>query len=174
MHSHFSLETKQAARIASTSQQAIYTALQRHGTWEGIKPRKLPSGRLLWPRDEVLRVAGFVPEGGPKSKSNSNSTDIRVWLAFLDSTGLPTDDPTLQIAGARLLNERADLQRDASYALDELALLWGFVQSFTSRLDQVFHLLTPADQRHALRTLQYINQTLTGLVASDLTNKGAA
>lgn len=53
--------TATVARRFDMARASINTALYRHGHLYGIKPVKLPSGRLLWPADAVERLlAGEV------------------------------------------------------------------------------------------------------------------
>ena len=118
-------------------------------------PRKLPNGRLLWPRDAVLRASGLVPEG------DSGPVDLRAWLAFLDGVGLPTDDAGLRAAGVRLLAHDEDKGRDSAYMLDDMALLMGLVVSFTARLDAVLGTMSAADGRQAILTLRFITDSLS-------------
>lgn len=155
MENKFSLETRQAARAAGVTPAVLYTSVQRHGSWEGIVPRKLPNGRLLWSRDAVLRASGLVPEG------DSGPVDLRPWRAFLDSAGLPIDDAGLLAVGVRLLAHKADRSRDAAYMLDDLALLMGLVVSFGARLDAVLGTMSAADARQAILTLRFITESLS-------------
>lgn len=53
---------KQAIPTATLARQigyvaaSIRTAVWRHGHFCGIKPCKLPNGRLLWPADTFARI----------------------------------------------------------------------------------------------------------------------
>ncbi|WP_425471631.1 monooxygenase [Salinisphaera japonica] len=40
---------------------SIRVRLCQTGSYFGIKPKKLPNGRLLWPADSVERLLGEVP-----------------------------------------------------------------------------------------------------------------
>jgi hypothetical protein len=41
--------------------QTIRAALCRHGHYYGIRPIKLPNGRLLWPADAIARLTSEQP-----------------------------------------------------------------------------------------------------------------
>ena len=47
------LTTEELALGAKTKPSTIRTRLCKTGSYYGIKPIKLPSGRLLWPADAV-------------------------------------------------------------------------------------------------------------------------
>ena len=47
------LTTEQMALSTCTKANSIRSRLCKTGSFYGIKPIKLPSGRLLWPADEV-------------------------------------------------------------------------------------------------------------------------
>ena len=53
-----SINTKEYAGLTRVDSQTIRRSYCVNGHYLGIKPFKLPNGRLLWPRDEVLRVLG--------------------------------------------------------------------------------------------------------------------
>lgn len=61
MQTHFSFTTRRAAEIACVEKHVLLTALQRHGHWRGIVPRKLPSGHLRWESSAVYEVCGVLP-----------------------------------------------------------------------------------------------------------------
>lgn len=163
MENKFSLQTRQAARTAGVAPAVIYTSVQRHGSWEGIVPRKLPNGRLLWPRDAVLRASGLVPDG------DSGPVDLRAWRAFLDSAGLPIDDSGLLAVGVRLLTHKADKGRDPAYMLEDLALLMGLVLSFGARLDAALGAMSAANGRQAILTLRFITESLSDFLPNGST-----
>ena len=50
------LSTESLARAIDGKASAIRVRLCKTGSYHGIKPRKLPSGRLLWPSDSVERL----------------------------------------------------------------------------------------------------------------------
>ena len=50
------LTTEQVAETAHCKPNSIRTRLCKTGSFYGIKPVKLPSGRLLWPADAVHRL----------------------------------------------------------------------------------------------------------------------
>ena len=47
------IQTAELARRIGYRPASIRTAVWRHGHFNGIRPHKLPSGRLLWPADTV-------------------------------------------------------------------------------------------------------------------------
>jgi hypothetical protein len=48
--------TKELARVTGHKCPSVHRAYCVHGSFLGLKPRKLPNGRLLWPRAEVERI----------------------------------------------------------------------------------------------------------------------
>jgi len=60
------LTTSQLARLALTTPGNIRTRLCQTGSFFGLKPLKLPSGRLLWPADSLERLAAYRKQGGAK------------------------------------------------------------------------------------------------------------
>jgi hypothetical protein len=136
-------------------------AVKRQGAWSGIKPRKQPNGRLLWPRDAVFRAAGLVADG------DSAAVDLRPWLAFLEANGLPGDDAALRGAGVRMLSHCGDKGRDAAYLLDEGALVSDVVMAYGDRLDGSLKRMGPADRRRALMTLRFIAETCSAFLDAD-------
>lgn len=50
------ISTATLARLLDLKRASINTALYRHGHLYGIRPVKLPSGRLAWPADAVERL----------------------------------------------------------------------------------------------------------------------
>jgi hypothetical protein len=57
-HKHESLNTKEFAELVRVESQTIRRGYCVDGHYMGIKPVKLPNHRLLWPKDEALRVLG--------------------------------------------------------------------------------------------------------------------
>jgi len=53
------IDTNQLARLAVTTPGTIRVQLCKKGAYFGIKPLKLPSGKLLWPRDSLERLAAY-------------------------------------------------------------------------------------------------------------------
>lgn len=50
------------ARLLGGKRASLNTSVYRRGDFCGIKPVKLPNGRLMWPADEVNRLlAGEMP-----------------------------------------------------------------------------------------------------------------
>lgn len=55
------IQTAALARQIGYKPASIRTAVWRNGHFQGIKPFRLPNGRLLWPADAVERLtAGEV------------------------------------------------------------------------------------------------------------------
>ena len=53
-----SLTTKEYGELTRVEPESIRRAYCVHGHYLGVKPLKLPNGRLLWPKAEALRVLG--------------------------------------------------------------------------------------------------------------------
>lgn len=74
------LTTELLADALGIKPQTLRAAICRHSHYYGIRPAKLPNGRLLWPADAIERLtagltdtppasrAGFVVEDAPCSK----------------------------------------------------------------------------------------------------------
>ena len=61
-HTGAKLSTEEAAAILRVASQTPRASLCRLGHWMGMRPVKLPNGRLLWDAAEVERLAsGGVP-----------------------------------------------------------------------------------------------------------------
>lgn len=50
------LSTEQAAAALHIKPQTLRAALCRDGHYFGLRPRKLPNGRLLWPAEGIERL----------------------------------------------------------------------------------------------------------------------
>lgn len=50
------MNTEKLASRFGMQPQSIRAALCRQGHWLGLRPQKLPNGRLLWPADAVERI----------------------------------------------------------------------------------------------------------------------
>jgi len=50
------LSTEDAARLLLVKPQTARASFCRHGHWLGLRPLKLPNGRLLWDAAEVERL----------------------------------------------------------------------------------------------------------------------
>ncbi|WP_111747333.1 monooxygenase [Salinisphaera orenii] len=50
------LTTEQFAQATGNRPGSIRTHLCERGSYYGIKPKKLPNGRLLWPPDAIERL----------------------------------------------------------------------------------------------------------------------
>lgn len=62
------LGTAQLARLALTTPGNIRVRLCQTGSFFGLKPLKLPSGRLLWPADSLARLAACRAEKSEVAK----------------------------------------------------------------------------------------------------------
>jgi len=56
------LSTKRLAILALTTPGNVRVRLCQTGSFFGVKPLKLPSGRLLWPADSLARLAAYRAE----------------------------------------------------------------------------------------------------------------
>lgn len=68
------LTTREVAELGRYRRQSIAESLCRNGDFLGIKPTKLPSGRLLWDEAEVLRV--FSGEA-PRKKAKYRGSKVK-------------------------------------------------------------------------------------------------
>ncbi|WP_298598536.1 DNA-binding protein [Zoogloea sp.] len=50
------ITTDQLANQLHLKPQSLRAALSREGHYFGLRPRKLPNGRLIWPDDAVQRL----------------------------------------------------------------------------------------------------------------------
>lgn len=50
------ITTDQLANLLHLKPQSLRAALSREGHYFGLRPRKLPNGRLIWPDDAVQRL----------------------------------------------------------------------------------------------------------------------
>lgn len=51
------ISTEELAALLRLKPQSLRAALCRDGHYFGVRPRKLPNGRLLWPADAVERMS---------------------------------------------------------------------------------------------------------------------
>lgn len=57
------LTTEALAEGTGHKSQTLRAAYCKNGHWCGIRPAKLPNGRLLWPADAIARLtAGTAPQ----------------------------------------------------------------------------------------------------------------
>lgn len=56
------LTTKEMAQALRYQAQSLRAGVCRHGHFHGIKPFKLPGGKLLWPADSVEKLLGVRDE----------------------------------------------------------------------------------------------------------------
>ena len=50
------LSNSQLAALCKVEPSSIHAALSRHSNFLGLRPVKLPNGRLLWPEDAVAKM----------------------------------------------------------------------------------------------------------------------
>ena len=50
------ISTEELAALLRLKPQSLRAALCRDGHYFGLRPRKMPNGRLLWPADAVERL----------------------------------------------------------------------------------------------------------------------
>jgi len=55
------ISTEELAALLRLKPQSLRAALCRDGHYFGLRPRKLPNGRLLWPSDAVERLTSPRP-----------------------------------------------------------------------------------------------------------------
>lgn len=149
----FALTTRQAARLRRVEPHRPYSHYKRHGNWDGAVPTKLPNGRLLWNKDDILRAEGIVSANGP------HPVDVRVWLAFVEETGLPLEDRDVRI-GVAFLSEQADTQRNPAHTVDEFELLAQGARALMARFNGVQAGMTDADKRRTDALRQFIAETV--------------
>jgi hypothetical protein len=58
LHVNF-LSTAEVSQILKIKGNTIRRAYCLSGHYMNVKPRKLPNGRLLWPKTELLEAAGL-------------------------------------------------------------------------------------------------------------------
>jgi len=59
----YGISTKELAKLSLTTPETIRVRLCKTGSYFGIRPKKLPNGRLLWPSDSLSLLLD-VKEGG--------------------------------------------------------------------------------------------------------------
>jgi hypothetical protein len=65
----YTLSTAQLAALAMVKPQSITAALCTKGSYHGVRPRKLPSGRLVWPEDSQERLFAFAQQGNQRKSA---------------------------------------------------------------------------------------------------------
>jgi len=56
MDQDININTKEFAELVRVDPQTIRRAFCVNGHYMGVKPLKLSTGRLLWPKDEILKI----------------------------------------------------------------------------------------------------------------------
>lgn len=59
MNQHYPLSTAELAALAKVKPTSIRVRLCETGSYFGLRPQKLPNGRLLWPADSLERLAAY-------------------------------------------------------------------------------------------------------------------
>lgn len=153
MQRSFAITTRQAARLRGVEVHKPYSHYKRHGHWDRVIPVKLPNGRLLWNRDDILRAEGIFPADGPQP------VDVRAWLAFVEEAGLPVDEAMVRV-GVAFLTEQSDLKRNPAHVVDELELIAQGSRALMTRFDSVRAGLTEGDRRRADDLRRFIADTV--------------
>lgn len=58
------ISTEELAALLRLKPQSLRAALCRDGHYFGLRPRKMPNGRLLWPADAAERLTSPRPVEG--------------------------------------------------------------------------------------------------------------
>ena len=125
----FAYTTRQAARLLNTEPSNMRVHYHRVGHYRGIMPTKLPgSGHLLWPRSFVLQVAD---RHAPTPRT---VIDLRTTNPWLETLGLPPDDPAVQRVAIALNDRRHDPEQLPAVRLDEWHALRSWIESARHRL----------------------------------------
>jgi len=61
------LKTQEFAQLMGITAESVRAALYRRGHYYGVRPHRLPNGRLNWPDAEVRRL--LQGKGGEPSKA---------------------------------------------------------------------------------------------------------
>jgi hypothetical protein len=145
----FALTTRQVARLGGVEPYVIYSNLSRHGSWQGVTPRKLPTSRLLWPAAEVHSALGHIPD------ENAMSPGERSFVNFLDGHCVALTSSNFEI-GQKLMSNDIDHGRDPSYYADEMVFLVEAVAGGCARLDQVLMAMDEDDRVRSMKALKMI------------------
>lgn len=86
------LSTPHTARLWGILPDTLRQRVRQHGHYKGVKPRKLPSGELTWPRESVLAT---LPN------ANLNEGQRGAWAALEACTGTmrPTPEEQTELLG---------------------------------------------------------------------------
>lgn len=118
----FVFTTTELARYAEIERATIYQSVANHGTWRGLRPRKMQNGRLLWPRDEVNRVLGIVPTG------QAMSHEARLVVPLLDHYKIPLTPDAWAVVRA-LTRGRCDPDLDPGIEASANVIPLGLIMS---------------------------------------------
>lgn len=148
MQSEFSFTTRQAAQaVGNCTAEAIRAQHRRTGKWRGVTPTVLPNGRLLWPRAEVLALAGKL------LTDHRLVIDLRATSQWAESRGLPWADVAVQAMGVALNDPRDDEARDAQVHLEDCLALKGWVDAQVRRINAARHRMTSEQRDDCQRLL---------------------
>lgn len=120
----FSMTTRKVAALANVRTADIYVSLHRSGHWRGVAPRKLHTGRLLWPAAEVCDALGIMATDAPQQH--------RMLSAFIEREGLPICPETLALGRAFLAHRSGT--GDPSELVSEACLVSEIVHAWASRV----------------------------------------
>jgi hypothetical protein len=143
----FSFTTSHAARTVGVTVEALRTQYQRTGDFRGIKPTKLPNGRLLWGRSEIMALAG------KHLADRKTCIDLRATTPWIESRNLPTADPVAHAFAVALCDPRDDADRHAACHLDDLHALRHWIEAQVKRLTNARDRLTAEQQTDSARLL---------------------
>lgn len=150
--------TLEAARALNVQPNTLRVAVHRAGHYQNITPTKLPqhAGRLLWPRDEVLKLAGQHVAG------RKVTIDLRTTNPWIETLGLSPADPMAEAIAIGLNDPRDDDSHPAAVRLDEWHAVRSWVEAASKRLEAARSRMAPEQWADAL-TLQA--RAVAGVVA---------
>jgi hypothetical protein len=156
----FGFTTREAARSIGTSVEAMRAQFQRTGTFRGLAPVRVNNGRLIWPRAEVLALTGLITAPtNPKA-----IVDLRATLPWLETLGIPTNDPVALALSIALNLRVSDPASDTQELLDFQYALRAFNEAANARIAEAHPRMT-AEERTGVARLQAlaVADTVAGL-----------
>lgn len=138
----FPLTSTEVRQRLGLKYHTLYRSYRRTGGYRGVKPVELPSGELLWPRAEILKLA-------PKQ------LDMAAFLSILTERGLRTNDVAYAI-GAALLDPELPSDRPQENLACMVSYDWSvftrqLVEAYASHVRRVWPTLND-DDRAQLRS----------------------
>jgi len=135
----FAYTTQQAGRLLGVQPATMRVAVHRVGHYRGVAPAKTSThvGRLLWPRDQVLALAGKLRQ------PDRTCIDVRATSSWLQSCGLPLADPMAEAINVALNDPRDSADQDPACRLDEWYAVRAWIESAEKRLYAARSRLTP-------------------------------